>query len=88
MPNFFTQSEYTYEKGKRRSVGIVMVLQNERSEYLFAEELGDESGGTDTTYYTLTNRHGDILRAEEIPVKLETFIETQRKAGFREIDFC
>lgn len=60
-----------------------MVLQNERQELLFCEDLGDDS-----TYYTLCNRKGDILQAGEIPVSLKTFIESQEKAGFREVDFC
>lgn len=62
-----------------------MVMQNERQEYLLAEQpKGDEN----TTYYTLCNRNGDIIRSGEILVRIATFIEMQRKVGFREIDFC
>ena len=59
---------------------MVMTFTNERSEFLFCDSTKD-----DRTYYTLIDRNGDILRAEEIKVKLEAFITVIQKSGYKKV---
>ena len=61
--------------------GLVMVLRNNRGEYLFAEEVYEE------VHYNLVDKEGKVLGTGNLPVSLEIFAYCIYKAGYRKMDF-
>lgn len=58
---------------------LVMVLMNNRGEYLFAEEVYEE------VHYTLLDKEGDVLSAGILPMPLKIFSYYMYKAGYVEL---
>lgn len=61
--------------------GLVIVLRNNRGEYLFTEEVYEE------VHYTLVDKKGEVLRAGNLPISLEVFADCMYKVGYRKMDF-
>jgi hypothetical protein len=61
--------------------GLVMVLRNNRGEYLFAEEAYEE------VYYTLLDKEGEVLSAGILPMQLDIFMYYMYKAGYDKVNF-
>lgn len=57
---------------------IILVLQNRRGKYLFADRTYDN-----TIHFTLVDRKGQIIRSDDLPITLDVFIKSMRKAGYK-----
>ena len=63
-------------------IPIVLRLINKRNEYLFADYTRNNEG----TVFTLTDKHGNILRHGTLPIDLKTFEKAMIKSGYQNID--
>jgi hypothetical protein len=58
----------------------IMVLQNHRGEWLFADWSIDEG-----TIFTLTDKHGDLIMHGALLTDLKTFEKAMVKSGFKNL---
>ena len=58
----------------------IIVLQNHRGEWLFAAWYKDVG-----TVFTLTDKHGDLIRDGTLPMDLKTFETVMIKAGYKNL---
>ena len=61
-------------------ISIILVLQNRRGEYLFADRTYDN-----TVHFTLVDRKGQIIRSDDLPITLEVFEKSMYKAGYQHL---
>lgn len=54
-----------------------MVMRNDRGDYLFYES-SDKN-----VFFTLTDKHGNVIRSAELPISLDCFVRSMEKAGYR-----
>jgi hypothetical protein len=58
----------------------IMVLQNHRGEWMFADWSIDEG-----TIFTLTDKHGELIMHGTLPTDLKTFEKAMVKSGFKNL---
>lgn len=61
---------------------IILVFINRRNEYLFADHARNDEG----IVFTLTDKHGNILRHGTLPIDLRIFEKAMLKSGYKNID--
>lgn len=61
---------------------MILVLQNRRGEYLFADKTYDN-----TVHFTLVDKKGHIIRSDDLPITIEAFLKSMLKAGYKHVNF-